>query len=53
MTMNQILDKLILTDDEAQTVKELRAVNMHPKEIAEAIIEEREQAIIKDYDNAL
>ena len=48
-----ILDKLILTDDEAQLAKELRAVNMSPKEIAEVIIEEREAALIEDYDNAL
>lgn len=48
-----VLDKLILTDDEAQLAKELREMNMPPKKIAEAIIEEREAALIEDYDNAL
>ena len=47
------LEGVIQTDEEAQTAKELRALNMHPKEIAEAILEEREEAIIEDYDNAL
>lgn len=48
-----ILDKLVLTDDEAETAKELRAVNMSPKEIVETILEMREEAVTEDYDNAL
>ena len=47
------LEGVIQTDDEAQLAKEFRAVNMSPKEIAEAIMEEREKRLIEDYDNSL
>ena len=47
------LEGVIQTDAEAEKAKELREAGMRPQEIAEAILEEREEALIEGYDNAL
>ena len=47
------LDDLICTDHEAQTVKELAEQGFTDAEITHEILSEREEALVKDYDNAL
>lgn len=49
----RILDAVICTDHEAQTAKELSEQGFTDEEIAQEILEEREEALIEDYDNAL
>ena len=38
-----IFDKVILTNDEAETAKELHEAGMRPKAIVEVVLEEREE----------
>lgn len=50
---SKLLSDIILTDHEAQTAKELSEQGFTDEEILQEILEEREEALIEDYDKAL